>query len=425
MSNTMTSAEPRARAFAALHNSDYRAYFGGWMLTMMGDNIEHVISYFALYQIFHSPVLAGFAVISHWLPYLLFGPFFGALADRYDCRRLILITQVTYLSVSLSWSILFFSGSLQLWQAILLLTMHGMGSVVGSSAAQLILHDMVGANHLQSAVRLNATARNIGFLVGPALGGGLLVVGGPGWGLLLNALVYVPLMVWLFKVPYTGHASMGNRRPRPLGLGFGAALAALRAVSDNRPVMAMIALAAASSFFIGSGFQAQMPEFAHDLGTGEAGLAYSALLAANAVGGVLGGVLLDGLGLLQSRARTALILTAGWCLALLAFTAAPNYFVAITMLVLIGTLNLAFSAMTQTIVQLESPPEVRGQVIGVYQMAMLGLRVGSGFTVGVLGGVIGIHWSLGLSAAVMLLFVFRIMTYLGPEKRVVAARTVG
>src|SRR5262249_46400734 len=159
MSNAVSAAAPRERSFAALHNPDYRAYFGGWMLTMMGDNIEHVISYFVLFQIFHSPVLAGFAVISHWLPYLLFGMFFGALADRYDCRRLMLVTQVTYFCVSLSWSILFFTGTLQLWQAIILLSMHGMGSVVGSSGSQLILHDMVGRHHLQSAVRLNATAR--------------------------------------------------------------------------------------------------------------------------------------------------------------------------------------------------------------------------------------------------------------------------
>ena len=74
------------------------------MMSQMGDNIEHVISYWLLYQKFHSPVLAGFAVISHWTPFLFFAVYFGALADRHDCRRVIQAAQVMYASVSLIWA---------------------------------------------------------------------------------------------------------------------------------------------------------------------------------------------------------------------------------------------------------------------------------------------------------------------------------
>ena len=97
MADSVAAAPAKAQAFAALHNRDYRAYFGGWTLTMMGDNIEHVISYWVLFQTFHSPALAGFAVISHWAPYLVLRIYFGALADRYDCRKLIAVSQMTYL----------------------------------------------------------------------------------------------------------------------------------------------------------------------------------------------------------------------------------------------------------------------------------------------------------------------------------------
>ncbi|HEY7061579.1 MAG TPA: MFS transporter [Chloroflexota bacterium] len=421
MATSPRATQPRTRAFAALHNGDYRFYFVGWTLTMMGDNVEHFLSYWVLYLTFHSPVLAGFAVISHWAPHLLFGWYFGALADRYDCRRLIQISQLTYLGVSLSWSVLFLSGGLELWQAIILLTMHGVGSSVGSPATQLIIHDMVGREHLQSAVRLNATARNLGFLVGPGVGGLLLLLAGPGLGMLCNSLVYLPLALWLLRVPYTGHGAThgGQRRPS-----LGDVFTTLKLIAPYKPVVAMLALAATSSFFVGSGLQAQMPEFAHGLGMDEAGLAYSALVAANAVGGVAGGILLDGLGLFPTSARTALFLAIAWGLALLGFAMAPVYPLALLMLFLVGLLNLAFSAMSQTLVQLQSPPEIRGRVVGLFNMAQLGLRVGSGFTVGVLGGAIGIHWSLGLSAAVMLLFAFRILTYLGPTKRAPAATVV-
>src|SRR5215467_1838304 len=74
--------------FAALRNPACRVYLLGGALAMMADNIEHVITYWVLWQKFHSPALTGFEVISHWLPFLLLSPWFGALADRHDCRRL-------------------------------------------------------------------------------------------------------------------------------------------------------------------------------------------------------------------------------------------------------------------------------------------------------------------------------------------------
>ena len=73
-------------AFAALHHRDFRFYFVATMLAMMADNIEYVISYWLLFQKFQSPVLAGFAALSHWTPFLLFAVYFGAMADRYDYR---------------------------------------------------------------------------------------------------------------------------------------------------------------------------------------------------------------------------------------------------------------------------------------------------------------------------------------------------
>src|SRR5580693_10727104 len=90
--DAMTAAAvPRAPAFAALRLPGYRAHFTTYVLAMMADNIEHVISYWVAFQKFHSPALGGFAVLSHWLPFLLFSTLSGALADRVDPRRLVQI----------------------------------------------------------------------------------------------------------------------------------------------------------------------------------------------------------------------------------------------------------------------------------------------------------------------------------------------
>ena len=85
-----------------------------------------MISYWVLYQKFHSPALGGFAVISHWVPFLLLSGYAGALADRFDPRRIMQIGMLLFMGVSLGWGMLFLHGHLQVWQAWVLLAIHGL-----------------------------------------------------------------------------------------------------------------------------------------------------------------------------------------------------------------------------------------------------------------------------------------------------------
>ena len=382
---------------------------------MMADNIEHVISYWLLYQKFQSPVLAGFAVISHWTPFLLFSVYFGALADRYDCRKIIQVAQLMYMGVSIAWAVLFYTETIQVWHACVLLVIHGMAGVLWGPGSQLLIHDIVGTQHLQSAVRLNSTSRHMGVLFGPAVGGGLMLLLSPPLGLLVNALIYLPLTVWLLMVPYTGHnrerAAPGRRAIR-----WRDAIDVIREVSGNRPIITMVALGGFASFFVGSAYQAQMPEFAHDLGTEKADFAYSALLAANAAGAVLGGFLLEGKGWLQPRVKTAIVCAILWCVVITAFAFSYNYTLSLALLVCAGVLNLAFYSMAQTIVQLLAPVNLRGRLIGLFSMSSMGLRAFSGVTVGVMGGLIGVHWSLALSAMALLTVTVALLAFTVPSQ---------
>ena len=125
-----SAASPAApRSFAALHHPGFRMFFLGNALVMMADSIEHVISYWIIFQKFHSPALGGFAVISHWVPFLLFSVWSGSLADRYDPRRIVQIGMALFIVASLAWGTLFVSGTLQMWHAVLILIIHGMAGV--------------------------------------------------------------------------------------------------------------------------------------------------------------------------------------------------------------------------------------------------------------------------------------------------------
>jgi MFS family permease len=411
-----TARSEKKIAFAALHHKDFRVYFVATMLAMMADNIEHVISYWLLFDKFRSPVLAGFAVLSHWTPFLLFAVYFGAMADRYDCRKVIQAAQIMYMGVSAAWAFLFWTDSIEVWHACVLLVIHGMAGVLWGPGSQLLIHDIVGREQLQSAIRLNSTSRQLGILFGPAVGGGLMLLLSPSAGLMVNTLIYLPLTIWLMTVPYTGH-SREDAAPARRAISWRDAFQVMREISGNRPILTMVALGGSVSFFVGTAFQATMPEFAHDLGTEKADFAYSALLGANAAGAVVGGFLLEGRGWLPPSVRTAIISAILWCLTIAVFALSTSYTLSLTLLFFAGVLNLAFSSMAQTIVQLRSPPQLRGRVIGLYSMASMGLKAFSGLTVGVLGGLIGVHWSLAGSALVLLAITVALFAFMMPGQQ--------
>jgi MFS family permease len=395
------SAAPAAgahRSFAALHHPGFRGFFVGNATAMLADNTEHVVSYWVMFHRFHSSWLAGYAVLAHWIPYLLLSGYVGALAHRHDPRRLIQLGMALFMMVSIGWATLFLTGTLQIWHAVVLLTLHGIAGVLWVGPSQLLIHDIVGPALLPSAVRLTATSRYVGTLLGPAVGSALMLLVGPASGLCVNACIYLPMLLWLWRTRYGQRDPLAPRGP---ARGLLDALHTLREIAGNRTLVSMTALAGAASFFIGTAYQTQMPGFAVDLGHGDPGLSYFALLAADAAGGLSAGLLLESRGLLQPRVLTALLLGTLWGVALGSFGLTHRYALAIALLFAAGFLELAFNAMAQALVQLHAPAAIRGHVIGVFVMASLGLRTFSGITVGFLGGLIGPRPALATSGAAL------------------------
>ena len=418
------AAPPPARAFAALRHPGFRAFIVTYVMAMMADNIEHVISYWMMFQKFHSPALGGFAVVSHWLPFLLFSVPVGALGDRVDPGRLIQCGMLLFITASLGWGYFFVTDSLQMWQAMVLLVIHGCAGVLWQTSSQILLHDMVPRAELPSAVRLNATARYLGVLVGPAVGGVMMLTLGPAHGILVNTLYYLPLLAWLWKAPYGPRFRSGPKPPPRAVRGFGDIAQTMRDVAGHPVLVPMMLLAGAASFLVGNSYQAQMPGFATDLGHGDPGTSYSLLLAADAAGALVAGILLESSGWLRTSPRTALILAICWCIALAGFASTHTYGVALALLFTAGFFELSFSSLAQALVQLNAPEAIRGRVIGLFNMAALGMRAFSGITVGLSGSLVGIHRSLASSAIVMLVLAALLLVRQGDPRRAVALARV-
>ena len=284
---------------------------------------------------------------------------------------------------------------------MLLLVIHGCAGVLWQTPNQLLLYDIVGPADLPSAVRMNAMARYLGVLVGPAAGGVVMLALGPAHGIIFNTLIYLPMLLWLFWAPARATAT-ATRRFAVHGLSD--IVETIRAIGKHRLLSSMTLLAGLTSIMVGNAYHAQMPGFANDLGHGDPDVSYSVLLAADAAGALLAGIALEAWGRLRVSPRTAIVLATLWSLSLFAFASVGIYALAIVLLFAAGFFELSFNTMAQTLVQLNAPDEIRGRVVGLFNMAGLGMRAFSGITVGLLGAAIGIHWSLGLSAAVLAAF---------------------
>jgi len=338
------------QSFAALRHPGYRAYFIGSALAMMADSVEHVISYWIIFQKFHSPALGGFAMLSHWLPVsFLFGAV-GALADRFDPRRMIQIGMALFMAASVGWGVLFLTDTLEMWHAAALPSSTDSPVCSGTLPRQLLIHDIVGTAHLQSAVRLSATARYLGLLLGPAVGGGLLLVSGRRTVLLLNALITCRSSHGCGKRAY-GPRFRRRACAGACGERLSDILSTIRDISGNRTIVSMILLAGITSFFVATATSPDAGIRARSRPRRPRPVLQHA--ARRRCGGALfAGFLLESRGLLQAKPRTALTLAILWCCAIAVSRLRRPTRWRFAILFAVGFLELSFNSMAQTLVQL-------------------------------------------------------------------------
>ncbi|MBX3195436.1 MAG: MFS transporter [Microbacteriaceae bacterium] len=384
--------------FTALRARWYKGYLAGGSLLMAGDNAEHAITYWVIWQTFHSPLLAGFAVVSHWLPHLLLSVLFGSLADRYDCRRLIQVSAGIFAVVSVTWGVLFATGTLQMWHAVVLLLAHGLASALWHPADGMLIYDIVGPEAVGSGVRLMATGINLGQLLGPAAGAALLFTVGPAIGMFVNVLFYLPFTIFLFLMPIDGHR---RRRATPPRLRLREVIETLRDLPRYPSILVVVVLQGAVGLFIGMAVMPLLPEFGALLGQDTSGLGYGMLIVAMSVGAVIGGITLEAVGRVPASARLAIVSTLVFAAGIAVFAFSRDFPLSLAALLVAGFATITSGSISQTLVQLESPPDRRGRFLGAYGMTSMGLRVGSGVLIGGVAVFVGPAIAVGIAAVLL------------------------
>ncbi|SEK88541.1 MFS transporter [Streptacidiphilus jiangxiensis] len=347
----------------ALRRRDFRWWFGAQVLSASGGMTQSVaLSWVILQRTGDAFWLSAFTICS-WGPLLLLGPWAGALVDRHDRRRLLLVTQALMLALGALLAALNATGHLGVWVIMAVALLFGVVSSVDGPARQVLVVDLVGRDAVASAVGLWEVALNASRVMGPALGGALLATGGATWCFLVNAAAFVAPLLVLRRLRVPGAVPASARPPRERG----AIRAGLRYAWSTPLLRVLLPMAAASGILFTMNLALPtLAQRALHLGGG----GYGALLAAFGVGGLPGALLAAGSPEPTGRRVRALALATGASILLTAW--APTTPLAFTAMALTGLTSIWFIASANTLAQLRSAPEMRGRVMGLWSMALPG-----------------------------------------------------
>jgi MFS family permease len=357
---------PTFPLFRALGHRNFRLFFFGQGLSLIGTWLQQVAMSWLTYRLSGSALLLGVVTFCQYIAVLLLAPVAGVLADRVDRRRALLITQSMMLAQALTLTVLTAAGMVAVWHVAALATVLGCASAFDIPLRHAMIARLVSDRaHLPNAIALNSLLINCARVVGPALAGILIATVGESICFGLNTLSFGAVLYALTQMRWP----IAHVRPPPAGW-FSSWLEGAKSAFGFRPIRAALLLIALISGTVGT-YSTLMPVFAKDVFGGDAHTLGALLSAAG------GGALLSALYLASrhtTRGLDRVILVAGTMasLAMLLFAHSTRFALALPLLVALGAGLIAAQASIQTLVQTLIDDDKRGRVMSLYTMAFLG-----------------------------------------------------
>jgi MFS family permease len=352
--------------FRALRARNYRLYFGGQGISLIGIWMQRMALSWWVYRNTHSALLLGVVGFAGQFPALLLAPLTGALVDRWDRHRLLVVTQALAMLQALGLAWLVLAEVAMLWPIVLLSVILGVINAVDMPARQALIPDLVDQQEdLGNALALNSSMTNGARLVGPSLAGFLIVSVGEGFCFLLNGLSYLAVLValWAMHLP-----------PRPAAPPQAPVLeeadTGLRYAWDFVPIRAILLLLSVANL-LGMPYQVLMPVFATDILHGDAHT-LGRLTAASGVGAILGALYLASRDSVLGFGRVLVLSTGLFSLGLVGLSYASHE--GVVWLALIGASGgmMVLSTASNTVLQTTVDEEKRGRILSLYTMVFMG-----------------------------------------------------
>jgi MFS family permease len=351
------------RSFDSLAVPNYRRYFAGQVISLSGNWMQMVAEVWLILSLTGSGVAVGMTTALQFLPILLFGAWGGVLADRFAKRNLLMVTQALMALPALALLAVVGTGVVAPWMVFVLVFVRGAINAVDNPTRQSFAIEMVGAERVVNAVSLNSVLIHAARLIGPTLAGLLIVTAGVEPCFALNALTFAAMIVALWRMEPADLDAPPRVAREP-----GAVRAGLRYVLRTPELAVPLGLMALVGT-LGLNFQVTLPLLARFSFEGGPS-AYAALVSAMGAGSVVGALLTGARGRADGRTITSMALAFG----LLALLAAlmPSIALEIPVLALLGASAVSFAASINSLLQLSVEPQMRGRVMALYSVVLLG-----------------------------------------------------
>jgi MFS family permease len=382
--------------FRSLSHRNYRLFFGGQGLSLVGTWMQQIAVSWLVYRLTHSVFMLGVVGFASRIPTFLLAPAAGVLVDRWNRHRTLVITQVLSMVQALVLAILVLTGTVQVWQIICLTLILGIINSFDVPVRQSFVVDMIGRRQdLGNAIALNSSMVNGARLVGPSLAGILIAAVGEGICFLVNALSFLAVIVSLI--------AMTNipKRPKALHVRF------LRGLKEGfayafgfTPIRYLLLLLALVSL-MGMGYMVLMPVFAKEILHGGAHT-YGFLMGATGVGALTGALFLASrktvLGLSKIIAIASGIFGAG----LVGLSVTRFFIPSLLLMATIGFGMMVQMAATNTVIQTLVDDDKRGRVMSLYAMAFMGMTPFGSLLAGGLAHSIGVPYTVAIGGVTCL-----------------------
>lgn len=355
---------PRWRdTFSSLQIHNYRLYVFSQLVSNTSGWAMRIAIDWLVFELTGSVALVGITVALQFGPMLFFGPLGGVIADRYPKRRLLITTQSVNAVSCSALAALTIAGVVTVWEVFATALIMGFVAVVDSPARSVFVNEMVGHLRLGNAISINASIFHLGGLVGPAISGILIALVGAGWSIAANGLAACVVVVTL--------ASMRTAELLPslvAARGKGQIREGLRYVLAKPTIFWPIIMLAFVATF-GMNLPVMLVAFAdHVFGSGAAG--YGLYSSAAALGALAGSI--ASTRRMSYRLRSIMLAAGCFGLAIVATGIAPIVSVFLLSLAAIGFTRLLFATTAESIVQMSSNRVIRGRVMAIYSMVVLG-----------------------------------------------------
>ncbi len=391
------------RTFRSLRVRNYRLWFIGQTVSLSGTWMQTTGQSWLVLRLTHNAVDLGLTAALQFLPVLIFGAYGGVIADRFDKRHVLILTQVLFLVQALALWLVVATGAVQLWMVWALALAMGLINVFDNPARQSFAIEMVGAEDLANAVGLNSVIVNSSRIVGPAIAGVLMVfahsIAGLSWIFLINAATFAAVLAALLLMrPAELHLPKRVRAAR------GQVREGLRYAWNKwelRVPLLMMAVIGTLAF----NFSVILPLFSSDVfarGTGSTGAGgYGLLLTVMGVGALAGSLAVAARR--RPRYRLLMVITFAFGVLSLGVALAPTFGIALVLLVPMGAASVAFIAVANTLLQLHSESQMRGRVMALWAIVFLGSTPIGAPLAGLVAEHLGPRVALGMGAVATLL----------------------